>query len=402
MTDGWTPVTDQSSEQKIRQNDLQVGKASGTSTKTFAMSHKMGLAVITLEVKNVPTEQYFNSGGSIMSGYTDGTTTSVTASNIFSGNLPYVSGISCYSILPISTNKSFIGTGADGWTESFTANAGSGKYCSFTAQSKRTFIYKTWTYGYKGSVETFTCPVAGSYKLKVWGAQGGSNTTNGTGTGGKGGYSYGNKTLSVGTQLYVCVGGAGVTIPGFNTNRAAGGYNGGGHGVNTTSDSRSTGGGCTHIAITTNRGELRNYSSNRTEVLIVAGGGGGGGCHVDSGGRDGGSGGGSNGGHAGGYATSTFDGFGGPSDGNYPTIGAGNVLQGGFGYGGNYYTSLESASNSTGGGGGYWGGNSGFSGARGGGGGCGYIGGVTDGVTSNGVRSGNGYAIITTNFEWAF
>ena len=39
-----------------------------------------------------------------------------------------------------------------------------------------------------GSVQTFTAPSATTYKLEVWGAQGGGN-------GGKGGYSIGNISL---------------------------------------------------------------------------------------------------------------------------------------------------------------------------------------------------------------
>ena len=366
----------------------------------------MGLAKITLEVKDVPTEQYFTSGNSIMPGSTDGTTTSVTASSTFSSNIPYVNGTTCYAVLPPSTNRAYKGTGADEWTGTFTANTTSGRYCTYTAQSKRTFIYKTWTYGYKGSVETFTCPVTGSYRLKVWGAQGGNNSTRGTAIGGRGGYSCGYKILSTGNILYVCVGGAGVSIPGFNTNRAAGGYNGGGHGVNTQYDSRSSGGGCTHIAQTSNLGELRNYINNKSYVLIVAGGGGGAGTHSSNPEgyyNNGGAGGGTSGapGERTGVPSDSKDGAGGPSDGTYPT-GNTSIVQGGFGYGGNYFNDINSAVNGTGGGAGYWGGNSGFSSAAGGGGGSGYIGGVTDGTTTSGVREGNGYALITTNFEWIF
>ena len=121
----------------------------------------------------------------------------------------------------------------------------------------------------------------GTYKLEVWGAQGG-------GHGGKGGYSFGNISSSQGKNIYVCCGGAGkmVTGTGYTANTqnpgGEGGYNGGGNGGKGFQDpgcnyrifGGSGGGGCTHIAIT-NRGELYLYENNKNDVLLVAGGGGG-------------------------------------------------------------------------------------------------------------------------------
>ena len=54
-----------------------------------------------------------------------------------------------------------------------------------------------------GAVQNVTLN-AGTYKLEVWGAQGGNYNT--TYTGGKGGYSYGTLTLNNTTNLYVYVG----------------------------------------------------------------------------------------------------------------------------------------------------------------------------------------------------
>ena len=241
--------------------------------------------------------------------------------------------------------------------------------------------------------------MTGTYKLEVWGAQGG---TNGAAIGGKGGYSYGNKELNINNELYICVGGAGVKIEGFNTNRAAGGYNGGGHGVNTAYDSRSSGGGCTHIATNAKLGILKNYVNNKNYILIVGAGGGGGGRHSSGIINNGGDGGGLSGlaGYFNGEERSgTLDGAGAPSDGNYSAItNSGNsssIRIGGFGYGGNYCDDLEEAVNNTGGGAGYYGGCAGFSSAMGGGGGSSYIGGVSNGSTTAGQRTGNGYARIS-------
>ena len=105
---------------------------------------------------------------------------------------------------------------------------------------------------YTGDVQEFIAPENGSYRLEVWGAQGGyrSNPDNG----GKGGYSAGTIELQSGDVLYIYVGGSG------NTGGPAGGYNGGG--------SKTTypgGGGATDIRVEGNTLYHR---------IIVAGGGG--------------------------------------------------------------------------------------------------------------------------------
>ena len=96
------------------------------------------------------------------------------------------------------------------------------------------------------------------------------------GAGGRGGYISGVINLTKNGKLQMCVGNS-------PSNYKDGGYNGGGN--NTTDDLRcGVGGGCSSVALSsTNRGELKNYASYISEVLIVAGGGGGGGINVDGG-----------------------------------------------------------------------------------------------------------------------
>lgn len=135
------------------------------------------------------------------------------------------------------------------------------------------------------TIQTYTVPKSGHYKLEVWGAQGGSS---GSRHGGYGGYSTGEIDLAEGDILYIGVGGMG----GNNNNRGAG-YNGGGdanYGGN-----RADGGGATHIAKVT--GTLDSLSSNINDILIVAGGGGGAASYSGNDQGDGGSGGGYIGGH---------------------------------------------------------------------------------------------------------
>ena len=126
-------------------------------------------------------------------------------------------------------------------------------------------------------IKEFIVPKTGTYKLEVWGAQGGvfSSEFNG----GYGGYSEAEIELEKDTRLYIVVGEKGQNYR-IDNYINIGGYNGGGNGGRGSSqypsECGSGGGGATHIAIDENLGELKNYTSNRDKVLIVAGGGGGG------------------------------------------------------------------------------------------------------------------------------
>ena len=225
----------------------------------------------------------------------------------------------------------------------------------------------------------------------MWGAQGGNTPR---ANGGKGGYSVGEIHRSATNMLYVYVGGK------PNDNSMTAGYNGGGEGT-TAADANGTqtgfgAGGATHIA-TIARGELKNYESYRTDVLIVAGGGGGGNDwqvqHIGKLGEyeQGGAGGGITG------LTGSFDshyaGTGGTQTSGGYAKGSSREAEsyGSFGLGG-YISGM--AQGSAGGGGGWYGGGGSYDNA-GGGGGSGYIGGVTNGITTSGVQSGNGKAVIS-------
>lgn len=227
-------------------------------------------------------------------------------------------------------------------------------------------------FNYTGRVQTWTAPNTGTYRLEVWGAQGGGYLF-----GGKGGYSSGTINLNKGTVIYIYVGEAGGSGGSVNNPYGGkGGWNGGGTGGrgasysgNDTDEGGGGGGGSTDIRL--NGTALANR-------IIVAGGGGG---EAGSGDRNsGGAGGGLNGGRSNkGISGGTQSG--GYSLGQGENAGSGNRGHEGLG----------------GGGGGYYGGYASHDGDSnaGGGGGSGYIGGVLNGTTSQGVRSGNGYAKIT-------
>lgn len=222
-------------------------------------------------------------------------------------------------------------------------------------------------FGYTGSIQTFEAPETGTYKLEVWGAQGGS--ADASVHGGYGGYSIGYIDLDAGDILYVCVGGRGGGNATSDTNLV--GYNGGG--AANFGGKRGNGGGATHIAKVT--GILSSLSSNINDILIVAGGGGGAGQYGGNDKGDGGSGGGYIGGH-GLYNDSTT------GDSNSHTGSGGTQLAGGdtdnyseqsvgsFGQG----ASRDGSSlwGGSGGGGGFYGGGASTNNA-GAGGGSGYI-----------------------------
>ncbi len=226
---------------------------------------------------------------------------------------------------------------------------------------------------YSGHEETFNVGFTGTYKLEVWGAQGGSYSN--SIYGGYGGYSVGTVELTAGDTLYINVGGAGKSVHGSNTT-AQGGYNGGGnavlyHGNGSQFDSGS-GGGATHIA--TSQGILSELESDQSSILIVAGGGGGS-SRWDYGEYGAGGSAGGYVGNNGGTTESNRYGTGGTqSSGGYykynPSLGKGS-----FGQGGQTESDISSRYLGGAGGGGYYGGGAaGTNYCTGGGGGSGYIG----------------------------
>ncbi|MEZ4873970.1 MAG: HYR domain-containing protein [Flavobacteriaceae bacterium] len=267
------------------------------------------------------------------------------------------------------------------------------------------------TFTYTGNMQTFTVPIGvTSINIEAWGASGQGVTVEvyNPSTGGLGGYAQGELTVTPGQVLNLFVGGTGM--------EGAGGYNGGatgGFGIagsGATDGYAGSGGGAS---------DVRMGGTDLLSRIIVAGGGGGGGrdyvngtCQPCGEGGNGGAGGGATGvdgqdptdpnfgfyfnpGAGGKGGTQATGGAGGDGpqgpNGNPGTLGIG-----GIGIDGNFTIA------SGGGGGGYYGGGSGAgasngSGVAGGGGagGSSYTGGVLNGTTTPGVRSGNGEIIIS-------
>ena len=116
-------------------------------------------------------------------------------------------------------------------------------------------------YDYTGSVQTFTAPVSGTYKVELWGAQGGGEK------GGMGGYTSGLITLVKGEKLFVNVGQKG---PANATTTNVGGYNGGGYSGNDGGAKSYGGGGATDVRLVA--GSWNDTKSLNSRIMVAAGG----------------------------------------------------------------------------------------------------------------------------------
>ena len=247
-----------------------------------------------------------------------------------------------------------------------------------------------WNYTYNGTdgtdgrYQTFTAPASGTYKIELWGAQGGSTIeTLGIITpGGLGGYTKGEIDLEKGETLYIYVGGEGKQYDGEDVPNQTmpGGYNGGGSArlEALTAGSRiSTGGGATDVRLTS--GTWNNFDSLKSRIMVAAGGAG-----SDNNANNGYLGVGGAAGGLTGYSGTTNQPSGVIGTGGTQTLGGTNTIgteYGGFGFA----TGSEVKSNSGGGGGGYYGGSKGYSYRSGGGGGSSFISGYSgcNAISSN-------------------
>lgn len=240
--------------------------------------------------------------------------------------------------------------------------------------------YSYTDFSFVGDIQEYTILKNGTYKIEVWGAQGGGTN------GGKGAYAYGEVELHEGDILYVVVGGQG--------NKRDGGYNGGGRGqkqAGSVSPSGYGGGGATHIALSS--GLLYELEDHKEDILIVAGAGGG----ASESGKNGGAGGLVGGNGQGG----TLNGKGGTQDAG-GAAGDRDVEPGSFGKGGNNdgVQPKTGTWGSGGGGAGYYGGGAsswsqGRDNSSGGAGGSSYITGLENADVTSGDNEGNGKAKIS-------
>ena len=126
------------------------------------------------------------------------------------------------------------------------------------------------TFDTPGEGHAFTPTYNGVYKIELWGAQGGND-------GGHGAYTSGNIELDSNDTLYVYVGGEGKTINWESGDMSSidGGFNGGGIAVNQRTFSNrywGSGGGATDIRLKS--GLWDDFDSLKTRIMVAAGGGG--------------------------------------------------------------------------------------------------------------------------------
>lgn len=156
----------------------------------------------------------------------------------------------------------------NGVTPSTTTNKLS-SYIKFVFAFEETVV---GAFDYTGDSQIFTAPETGTYKIELWGAQGGSYEE---WNGGYGAYSTGELTITKGETLYAYVGGQG-THTNVHAATISGGYNGGGKATTrwssgaSNNEHKSSGGGATHIS--TKKGTLSSNTDLESIYAVAAGG----------------------------------------------------------------------------------------------------------------------------------
>ena len=115
-------------------------------------------------------------------------------------------------------------------------------------------------------VEKFTTPVAGSYRMECWGAQGGGNSSY---PGGKGSYTKGTITIKANTAFYIVVG--------QNGKNEGIIFNNGSKFIYTGTTGAWSGGGSTDIRFTIHTEhteEWDNFDFRKSRIMVAASGGG--------------------------------------------------------------------------------------------------------------------------------
>ena len=286
-------VADQSAKETLLAQDFQV--ATGTigpdaGSIVFNMEHQVGLAVINLKSKTlVETRQftkdtykyYYGEGEKPAAGdYKDLGTVDIMASNAFVGNKPYRAddaGKKYLQIIPFGRSLTYQASAQatsgnqNGWGnmsgEDYSMSPSVNRSVvekDFLPYCNREFYRLARLFEYKGSIESFTVPVDGTYILECWGA--GAS---------KGGKSEGDYLAQKNQILYICVGGKGTD--GSTSVKGVGGYNGGGNGGGSVLGKSNGGGGsgATHICLMDGLLKDLKTAYDNNKLLMVAGGQGG-------------------------------------------------------------------------------------------------------------------------------
>ena len=289
-------VADQSAKETLLAQDFQVAKGEvgpEAGSIVFNMEHKVGLAVINLKSKTVAetrqftkdTYKYYYGEGDqpAADDYSDLGTVDIMASNAFVGNKPYRAddaGKKYLQIIPFGRSLTYQASAQatsgnqNGWGnlsgEDYSMSPSVNQSVvekDFLPYCNREFYHLARLFSFKGSTESFTVPVDGTYTLECWGA--------GAKHGGK---SEGNYQAQKNQILYICVGGKGTDATGSNgkSGIGIGGYNGGGNGGWSPGYTMGGGGsGATHICLQDGLLKELKTAYDNNQLLMVAGGQGG-------------------------------------------------------------------------------------------------------------------------------
>ena len=175
------------------------------------------------------------------------------------GAITYSIGSTTYATINSSSGKVTAKTTEGNTTVTATIAEGT-NYLSASATYTLYVFATTHNYDYSGSAKSLTLP-PGSYKLQLWGAQGAA-CSDGYG-GGKGGYAFGQLTLSNATAVQVRVGGQN-------------GYNGGGTSTGSSTYNSGNENGRSSMGNGGGASDIRLSDGALLSRMIVAGGGSGG------------------------------------------------------------------------------------------------------------------------------
>lgn len=139
-------------------------------------------------------------------------------------------------------------------------------YINFEFKIK-TYLVAEYEYT-NDSYETFVVPITGTYKIELWGAQGGAYSSDYPG--GAGGYTSGEILLEKDNELYIYLG--------EKPSDYNGGYNGGGYGTHDFENGGLTrsfagGGGATDVRLVS--GNWNSFDSLKSRIMVAGAGSGG-------------------------------------------------------------------------------------------------------------------------------
>ncbi len=241
-------------------------------------------------LNNIQYKGTYSLNGTWTPNTTDKKSFSQTVSVPTSAGTVITSGVMTFMMMPqtLSGDASIIVTYSNGGSLT--------KAITGVWEAGKTYIYNlsktipVANFDYTGDVQSYTVPLAGTYKLEVWGAEGGGASIT---LGGKGAYVSGYLKLLKGSILYIYVGEHGdifdahdiIKTETFESKKNKSDdniftlgrinhtiFNNGGESVKIRDGWSYGGGGSTDIRLS--KGEWNSFNSLKTRIIVASGGGG--------------------------------------------------------------------------------------------------------------------------------